>query len=100
MLLSPDILNAGALVFPLSGAAVQRRIGETHAADRDRRTCADGQWGFPRNLGDPDVSILKCGSKGAPLQSRLACQSVPGRAGDTKRPARRMVSPSEGNEVR
>ena len=100
MRLSPEIANAGALVFPVAGAVVQRRFGETHAADRGRRTCADGQSGFPRDLGDPVVSILKRGSKGVPLQNRLARQSVPGPAGDTKPPAQRMVSPNEGNEAR
>jgi hypothetical protein len=100
MLLGLERLNVGALVFPVAGALVRRRFGETHPAGRGRRTCADGQGGFHRNLGDPVVSILKRGSKGMPLQNRLARQPVPGPARDTKLPAQRMVSPSEGNEAR
>jgi hypothetical protein len=100
MLLNSDILNAGALVLPLAGAVVQRRFGETHAADRGLRTCANGQWGFPRNLGDPVVSVLNRGSKGVPHPNRLAprpCRvSVEARSYRHKR----TVSPSEGNEVR
>ena len=80
MLSNPDILNAGVFVLPLAGAVVQCRFGETHAADRGLRTCADGQGGFPRNLGDPVVSILERGSKGVPHQNRLARETVPGLA--------------------
>src|SRR5487761_640594 len=64
MRLSLESPNVGALVLPLAGALVQHRDGEMHAAGRGRRTCADGQLGFPRNLGDPAVSVLKRGSEG------------------------------------
>ncbi len=87
MLLNSDILNAGALVLPLAGAAVQRRFGETHAADRGLRTCANGQWGFPRNLGDPVVSVLNFGSKGGAVPKPPGPETVPGLGGDTNLPA-------------
>jgi hypothetical protein len=100
MLLNSDIPNAGALVLPLAGAVVQRRFGETHAADRGRRTCADGQWGFPKNLGDPVVSVLNRGSKGVPHPNRLAPRPCWVSAETRNDQHKRTVSPSEGNEVR
>ena len=100
MLLNSDIPNAGALVFPLAGAVVQCRFGETHAADRGRRTCADGQGGFPRNLGDPVVSVLKRGSKGVPHPNRLAPRPCRVSVETQSNRHKRTVSPSEGNEVR
>jgi hypothetical protein len=87
MLLNSEIANAGALVFLLAGAVVQRRFGKTHAADRGRRTCADGQWGFPRNLGDPVVSVLNRGSEGGAAPKPPGPETVPGLGGETKPPA-------------
>ncbi len=59
MLLSSEILYwQGAFVVVIAGATLPFCTGLEWQSCRSRRTCANGQFGFPRNLGDPVVSSV------------------------------------------
>ena len=99
MLLSSEILYwQGVFAVLIAGATLPFCTGLEWQSCRSRRTCANGQLGFPRNLGDPVVSSAESRREipGYQLQAHRDRTWSEG----SKITSATEVSPSEGNEAR
>ena len=98
MLLSVERPLVGAFAFHIPGATLLHLMVWCKQSCRRRLNMANGQSGFPRNLGDPAVSSaqIPAGDPGYQLQAPAAHSS----AGERKERVDAEVPPSEGNEAR
>ena len=92
-------MTVGAFVVTEAGATRHALLGQERAVRPGSENMCRWVWRFPRNLGDPVVSMEIPGrgyrvTNPRPVVLRLAA------AGETKIAERAMVPPSEGNEVR
>jgi len=96
MRLSLETHNVGAFVVSEAGAARESCMGLGHHGLPGSESMANGQWGLPRNLGDPVISTGKRGCGGCRTRRLLVDRFRrlgPIEANDE---ASRVVLPSEG----
>ena len=99
MLLSSEILYwQGVFAVVIAGATLPFCTGLEWQSCRSRRTCANGQFGFSKNLGGPDVSSVDSRLELPGYQ--LQASAVHSSAEERTQRVNVEVPPTEGNEVR